>query len=626
MSSLAGTGALLSPLVAMDAARGFGPTDNELLTISRKLLRSWCTGLVDLQLRNTGYKTLDGGILCPACSRVHGRIGDAIYPLLFLADETGEQRWLTAALGIYEWMERNVSHPDGAWSNDVNVSEWKGITVFGSISLAEALLEHGHLLDDATRERWTNRLRQAADYVATRFPITAGNINYPVTAAHAFFLYGKLLDAPAYFAKAREYARFALGFFTEQDSFLFGEGRPRDARSPTGCRPIDLGYNVEESLPALVRYAQLAGDEEVLAVVTKSLRTHADFLLPDGAWDNSWGTRNYKWSWWGSRTSDGCSPAYALLSAQEPDFYPVALANTRLLETCTEDNLLYGGLHYRQQGLPACVHHAFCHAKAMATVLAHHHQVVESRQRPPRAEAYGVKVFRDIRTWLVSRGGWRGTITGYDMPYRTHSGGHVSGGALSILWHERVGPILTASMNRYQLWEAQNMQMQRDKVQMPLTPRFEVNHGDQWYSNICDYGAQIAYEEKADGTIVFSCIADLVTEERAPLPVAPVRCWLTYIFHRDYVVIQGHHDAADTTLPVRFVLPVVATVDEPWRNDGAQAINIQKDGATLRIEADTPIEALTTAGDRVFNYVPGVQALPLQIDTQAFTVKITVHG
>ena len=40
-----------------------------------------------------------------------------------------------------------------------------------------------------------------------------------------------------------------------------------------------------------------------------ALRTHMEFMLPDGAWDNSWGTRNYKWSWWGSRTSDGCHPA-----------------------------------------------------------------------------------------------------------------------------------------------------------------------------------------------------------------------------------------------------------------------------------------------------------------------------
>ena len=72
---------------------------------------------------------------------------------------------------------------------------------------------------------------------------------------------------------------------------------------------VDLGYNVEESLQSLVLYGLLEQDEEVLATVTKALTTHAEFMLPDGAWDNSWGTRSYKWTYWGSRTSDGCQAA-----------------------------------------------------------------------------------------------------------------------------------------------------------------------------------------------------------------------------------------------------------------------------------------------------------------------------
>ena len=51
-----------------------------------------------------------------------------------------------------------------------------------------------------------------------------------------------------------------------------------------------------------------------LREVIASMRTHMEFMLPDGGWDNSWGTRNYKWTWWGSRTSDGCQPAYPGLS------------------------------------------------------------------------------------------------------------------------------------------------------------------------------------------------------------------------------------------------------------------------------------------------------------------------
>ena len=33
------------------------------------------------------------------------------------------------------------------------------------------------------------------------------------------------------------------------DGFLAGEGHPLNGVSAKGCRPVDLGYNVEESLP-----------------------------------------------------------------------------------------------------------------------------------------------------------------------------------------------------------------------------------------------------------------------------------------------------------------------------------------------------------------------------------------
>lgn len=72
-----------------------------------------------------------------------------------------------------------------------------------------------------------------------------------------------------------------------------------------GCLPVDLGYNIEESLPNLAYYALMADNQELLAIVERSMNTHLEFMLPDGAWDNSWGTRSFKWTYWGGRTSDG---------------------------------------------------------------------------------------------------------------------------------------------------------------------------------------------------------------------------------------------------------------------------------------------------------------------------------
>jgi len=184
-------------------------------------------------------------------------------------------------------------------------------------------------------------------------------------------LLGTLLDIPRFRERGQMLAHQGLKFISPKDGFIYGEGTPLYEASKKGCFSIDLGYNVEETLPSLALYGLLNRDEEVLDAVTRSLQTHMEFLLPDGGWDNSWGTRNYKWTYWGSRTSDGCQPAYALLAGRDQRFYRAALKNTQLLEQCTHDGLLHGGPHYLTHHVPPSVHHTFCHIKALTTILDH---------------------------------------------------------------------------------------------------------------------------------------------------------------------------------------------------------------------------------------------------------------
>ena len=159
------------------------------------------------------------------------------------------RKYLNAALHVYDWSERQVSQPDGSWTNDVLLSSWQGITVFRVIALAEALRHHGGILDAATRRRWTDRLAKAAKFLDNFITIKTGNINYPVTSTYAFALCGELLDEDRYTRRAHLLANAAIEYFTP-NQLLFGEGHPQTAISRKGCRPVDLGYNVEESLPA----------------------------------------------------------------------------------------------------------------------------------------------------------------------------------------------------------------------------------------------------------------------------------------------------------------------------------------------------------------------------------------
>ena len=131
--------------------------DDSLRSEADKLLTEWMDAFLAYQCTYSD-SALDGGVLCPACARMHGRIGDAVLPLMYLAEKTGNQKYLLGAKRLMAWME-NVHRPDGSWMNDVHVSDWNGTTVFAAIDLYAALHYHGHLLDDSTRNHWKMCIR-----------------------------------------------------------------------------------------------------------------------------------------------------------------------------------------------------------------------------------------------------------------------------------------------------------------------------------------------------------------------------------------------------------------------------------------------------------------------------------
>ena len=97
------------------------PFDDALRSEADKLLTEWMDTFSTYQCNNPN-PALNGGILCPACARMHGRIGDAVLPLMYLAEKTGNNKYLHGAKRLMAWME-NVHRPDGSWMNDVHVSD-----------------------------------------------------------------------------------------------------------------------------------------------------------------------------------------------------------------------------------------------------------------------------------------------------------------------------------------------------------------------------------------------------------------------------------------------------------------------------------------------------------------------
>lgn len=616
------------------------PAPNAEHALYTTTLQSWCDGLLAHQVTNTD-PALHGGLLCPACALIHGRCGDAVYPLLRVAHTTGQSKYLHAALAVHEWSERNVSRDDGSWVNDVTLSTWKGITVFKTIALCEAVLHHGAILPAATRKQWRDRIARAAKFLDGFINIQTGNINYPITSTLAFTLCAQILNESRYLDRARTLAHQALANFTP-DGLLFGEGHPFDVASPKGCHPVDLGYNVEESLPALALYATLTNDTEVLGIVIKSLRTHLEFMLPDGGWDNSWGTRNYKWSYWGSRTSDGCQPAFMLMAehagTDAARFREAAHRNTALMAACTHNNLLYGGPDYFSHGDQPCIHHAFTHAKALATVLDRGTFPAPPKTQPrlPREELYGVKSFPDIATHLVSIGPWQATVTNYDWEYvetvqtgggGNTGGGHATGGALTMLYHQQLGPVLAASMNQYSLIEISNQQQFTDKPHMCTTPRIELVADGKTYTSLVDLKAEIIFANDIGEEINFAANGQLLTTAHQPVHGTGIRYNLSYVITQDAVEIAAITPGAATSEHTRLIVPVIAGSRDTVTQIDAQTIRIKKPTDSLRIHTDTPAGFEPIPTERSFNLVPGFECVPLSIILTADkpTIRIEVE-
>ncbi|OHX64493.1 hypothetical protein [Flammeovirga pacifica] len=582
---------------------------------SFNLLKKWCDGMIDIQVNNPADPTVHGLMECPACDVIHARLQDAVYPMFYMAKETGEEKYLQAGINAFEWAEANVSRPDGSWTNDLNPKSWNGTTVFGAIALAETLKHHSDLLDDKTIVRWKNRLREATDFILKKFPkIDATNVNYGGTNIYALHLIGELLDEPKYTNKSKVLANDIKSYFTSPNRLLFGEIKPSAHKlSVKGLPGVDLGYNVEETLNSLVLYAHETKDEELIKILHKSLDSHLEFMMPDGGWDNSWGTRMFKWTYWGSRTCDGCQPAFSVMASENPAFGTAVIKNTELLDRCTSNGLLHGGMHYVSHGIKPCLHHTFTHAKSLAFMLDNWKELpdLDVATPLPRATAQGVQYFEELDTVLVSRGQWRSTITAYDAEYYHKKDlRQATGASLSTLYHNKVGLICAASLAVYKKMEPLNQQSAPGK-DIALTPRIETFSGDQWYTNLFDLEASFNTKND-DYLITVQGAMQLKNESRQKVVNTAGNFNVDYQFTSDNLIIKASTNQ-DINEKTAFVLPIISPNNEEVIHVNANKIKVKKPNGTLKISANVPIKIRKTEKNRTFNMVPGVEAIPLDL-------------
>lgn len=552
------------------------------------LLRSWCDKLIELQIKGEGEPGyLQGAMICPACKMIHGRIADNIYPLAYLYDETGEQKYLHSAELLFEW-SKNMLADDGSYYNDAQ-NEWNGITVFFVIMLARTLIFHGNTLPDETRKKFEERLKINIGWIMEN--ITDGfesNINYHAVTSEAMALCWQYFKEEKYRKTAEQRMNFCLPFINEE-GFLTGESHPVRYHSPRGLRGIDIGYNLEESLPALYECAAILGKKAVKDMVAKCACVHRRFILPDGGMDNSFGSRNYKWTYWGSRTSDGYLAMFEKMGKRDGNFLPYKYYAFHIFDRCTSEGLLYGGMDLKAHGEYPCIHHTFCKAKAVAALLdGGITEWGESRKLPETDKIFH---YKSLLCDQIFYKGFYAMVTANDVHYLP--GGHISGGMISFLWHEVTGPLMAASMMKYSLYEVTNSQLSLTKSDFEKQSlRYEAKTDEGIFSSDLDTSACFVSERDKDGICVH--VDGNLRNLEGKIPDGDMGYEFTYVFRENRMRI-----ACKASVGGYLHVPVIA--EDAQKTGEGEYLLTGKCGGYIRLKTKGKICRVK----RIFNLVCG---------------------
>jgi len=340
-------------------------------------------------------------------------------------------------------------------------------------------------------------------------------------------------------------------------------------------------------------------------------KAHLEFMLPDGAIDNTAGSRAYKWTYSGSRTADGVLPLLAMLEKRGVKWARRAAERVVALHAklTGDDGLLYGGLYYRDAGEPACMHHTFTHAKALAeyVVMTADTPRCADDEPMPRERRDRVVDFPTMDVKLASVGPWRATFSASDACLFPRHARKLStgGGSPTLLWHEKAGLVLAATQADFFFVEPTNQQeTRRERAILSTTPRLETADG---FTNVQDFGVK-AKSSFENGVFSYSAEGAL-TSQKGEKGAA---------FSLAYLLDNGGFAVrAKASAPCRYHLPVVGGDDTKILVSGSEA-TIERGGVRFRVKSSMPLNVRRTErGERSFTTIGGIMSEHLYVELDA---------
>ncbi len=414
----------------------------------------------------------------------HSRAAEAVYPLAVTYKHTQDAKYMTAAVLLGNWLV-SIQQDDGTWGEEWPGHDgWNGTTADQLISLAGALVLLRENLKAAERQAWEIAITKAADFSLERFPGTS-NINYTPTGAVGLVLAYRAVEKPkaVWLEKAKSLIAHVASKVNE-DNLITGEGKG-----------VDLGYNIAQTIGFIAWYGILQDSPETVDLAASLLKTHQHFMYPNGAIDNSWGTRSFKWMLEsGTKTAPGVHFTFGLLVDKEPSILRGAqLALNWLVNHSldAENRVVYGPHAYlHENSNPPSNYPTFARAQSIATALEHGPKATDTAPIPAEQTNW-IKFFPTTQTAVLRTEQLMATLSAYTNNLRYPLETAVRGGSATVVWFDGYGPdgfLQLSSQTRYRRIEEKHMPDGIDPL--PLTPRIETTSGP-YFSNLFDPDADL---------------------------------------------------------------------------------------------------------------------------------------
>ncbi len=261
-----------------------------------------------------------------------------------------------------------------------------------------------------------------------------------------------------------------------------------------------------------------------------------------------------------------------------------------------------------RHGEPPCVHHAFTHAEGLVKALkwAESHGKTDCEYHKKKGTVY----IPEADTYIVNENGWRVTVTGNDSGEKEYCA--PSGGAVSLLYHDKTGPLLVSSMTRFIRYEIMNTQRHMKCDDLPFTVRLQKGGEPVCYSNNLDKCAVI---KQVSGN-TFEANGKICGVKGENPPDGAVNFKSRYVFETDRAVFTYEHSGENIDL----IFPAVIKNDEPVTVKDGKTVMI-KNGTKIKIDFEGAVPEIT----RFFNHVPGFEGCELKITNVPQRITVTVE-